>query len=224
MRPTPRVLILPNTNTLSHLGRAFALAAWLDAEGFETHLAFSAARQEWAARYYRRCHVVPELWEPSGISFPCIQWFGDRDHIEACARSQEDVIARVKPDLIVGIFDFVSALSAGTIPRLSVNGACMLPAYGGVLGFDDEETPARLEQRALFKMFWSFAGRTFHPACRRRHLPLPAVANELLEGKLNLIYEIPQVSRLRHAPSHYRLVGPIEWDEAWRSRETCGIS
>lgn len=212
MRRQKRILILPNTNTLSHLGRAFTLARWAEAEGIETHLGFSEARHAWASRFHPRCHAVRELWEPSGISFPCIPWFGNRDHIEACVRSQEDLIARTKPDLILAIFDFVSALSAGNIPRLCINGACMLPAYDGVLGFDDKESADRAEQRALFKMFWSFAGRVFHRSCRSRNLPLPGIANELLEGRRNLIYEIPGVCRLHNLPPHYRLVGPIEWD------------
>jgi len=214
MRSPKRILFFPNTNTLSHLGRAFTIAGWMEAEGFETHIGISSTRRAWASRFHPRCHTVRELWEPSGIPFPCLQWFDDRNHIEACAASQEKVIREVKPDLIIAVFDFISALSSRGIPRVCINGACMLPAYRGVLGFDDCVTPERTEQSRLFHLFWAFAGRSFQLACARRNHPAPSIANDLLEGTINLIYEIPQICRLQHAPASYHLVGPIGW-EGW---------
>lgn len=215
-RKKKQILIVPSTNTQSHLGRAFAIAAWLEAAGHETHLAFSAQHHGWAAPFHPRCHALQELWEPSGSSFPCLRWFTDLDHIERCVRSQEQVIQQVKPDAIIGIFDFISALSAGTIPRLCINGACMLPAYAGVLGFEDQESAARAEQRRLFDRFWACAGKAFHAAAAARGRPLPATAKALLDGDCNLLYEIPEVSRLRQPPPHYHFIGPIDW-AGWES-------
>jgi len=152
------------------------------------------------------------MWEPSGISFPCLQWFSDSEYIEACVCSQEELIRQIKPDLIIGIFDYISSMSSGGIPRVCVNGACMLPAYKGVLGFDDEESAGRARQKHLFNLFWNFAAKVFHPSRARRGQVLPLMPGELLEGDLNLIYEIPEMCRLNHLPPSYRFTGPVIWN------------
>lgn len=212
MRRKKRVLIFPNTNTLSHLGRSFSIAGWLEESGCEVHTGISQSRMEWASGFHPHCHVIREMWEPSGISFPCLQWFSDSDYIEACVRSQEDLVRQIKPDLIIGIFDYISSMSSGSIPRLCLNGACMLPAYDGVLGFDDHESDERSRQKHLFDLFWSFSAKVFHESRKRRGQSLPVMPGELLEGDFNLIYEIPEISRLKRTPRNYCFIGPVVWD------------
>lgn len=210
----PRVLFFPNTDTLSHLTRALTLAGWLEAEGFEAHLGVSEPRLPWARRFAARCHPVRELWEPSGVPFPCFRWFRDENHVEGCVRSQEEVIRAVRPDLVVGIFDFVASTSAGRLPYLSVNGACMLPHFSGVLGFDNVPSESRDVQKRLFESFWRFSGRAFHRARAARGLREVRLATELLLGDANLLYEIPEICGEQPWPHSCRAVGPIFW-EGW---------
>ncbi|MBI5016920.1 MAG: hypothetical protein HZB55_15735 [Deltaproteobacteria bacterium] len=206
-----RVLIFPCTDTFSHVGRALALTDWLEAVGFEVHIGVARPRGPWVSRFFPRCHRVCELWEPSGIPFPCISWFADGEHVERCIRSQEDVIREVRPDLIVGIFDFVSAVSCGSRPLVTLNGACMLPTYDGVLGFDGRPSRARDEQRRLFESFWVFAGRAFRRALAARDRPEVRLATELLVGDRSLVYEIPEVCGAQALPDGGSFVGPITW-------------
>jgi hypothetical protein len=205
------ILLFPNSNTLSHIARALALAYWLEAEGFECHIGLSNSRKTWATRFWGRCHGLFELWEPSGVPFPCLHWFADPRYVEACVTSQESVIADVKPELVVGIFDFPSALSCGPIPRISINGACMLPAFEGVLGFDETPTPRRDEQQRILSHFWSFAAQSFATALEKRRMPLRRSARELLLGSVNLLYEIEEICGLKHMPPDYHPIGPIAW-------------
>lgn len=206
------MLLFPNTDTLSHLTRALTLAEWLEFEGFEVHIGVSESRLPWAVRYVPRCHAVRELWEPSGLPFPCFKWFLDGEYVESCVRSQEGVIRDVRPDLVIGIFDFVASTSVGEIPYLSVNGACMLPFSPGVLGFEDEPSESRDVQRRLFESFWRFAGRSFELVRAARGRPAVRLATELLLGDVNLIYEIPEICGTGNWPSNCLAIGPIFWN------------
>ncbi len=215
-----RVLIFPNTHTLSHLARALAVADWLDGAGWESHLGVSALRLEWAARFHSRCHVVSELWEPSGTPHPCVKWFHDAKHVTRCIDSQERLIRSISPSLIVGIFDFPSAVSAGNIPRLSINGGCMLPFYPGVLGYDATPSSQQTLQKTVLDRFWAFAGRAFNTAlCDHRQEPVASVL-DLLVGDVNLIYEIDEICRLPSLSPNYHMVGPIAWD-GWEVMGEC---
>jgi UDP:flavonoid glycosyltransferase YjiC (YdhE family) len=206
-----RTLIFPNTNTLSHLTQAFAIAEWLDQRGYETHLGFSSLRQEWAAPFGSRCHSIKELWELSGMPFPCIGWFSDPAHIEACVASQEQLIQEIQPDIVIGIFDFVARVAVGQRPYLSINGACMLPTYKGVLGFDDHETFERAQYRKLMISFWRFAAHALKETLAKRRRSPVHQANELLVGDLNLIYEIGAICGYEDLPARHHFIGPIVW-------------
>ena len=219
--PRRRVLLLPNTNTLSHVTRAFAVAEWFESEGYETHIGVAGECLAWASQFHARCHQIHELWEPSGIAFPCLQWFSDREHIERCVQSHERLIQETRPQLVCGIFNFVSAASHGSIPLLSINGACMLPIFSGVLGFDEKDSIERSEQRQILRHFWCYAARAFYPALRKRDLPLIQNATELLVGDTTLIYEIAEICGIDELPEHYQMVGPINWNGWERLGEDC---
>jgi UDP:flavonoid glycosyltransferase YjiC (YdhE family) len=209
-----RILLLPNTNTLSHAARAFACADWLEAAGYETHVGLSERRLAWASTHHRRCHPLRELWETSGVPFPCIGWFSEAVHIEHCFRSQASVLKHVQPDLVVGIFDFISAAVAPPVPRISINGACMMPFYPGVLGFDEVCTEARRTQQRILDNFWRYGARSFSGPCRARRAEPRERLNECLLGDVNLLYEIEEIGRLSPLPDHCHWIGPIFW-EGW---------
>ncbi|MBN1306979.1 MAG: hypothetical protein JXA18_03620 [Chitinispirillaceae bacterium] len=209
-----RILIFPNSNTLSHVSRALSFCKWLTDEGYETHIGVSNSRKSWVKGFWPRCHGILELWEPSGKPFPSPAWFSDSAYCEACVTSQEAVIDRVRPDCIVGIFDFVSGISRIRIPHLSVNGACMLPWNGSVLGFDEQETPERSEQEKLFRIFWTFAAKSFGQSLEKRHRDVPVSALELLLGDVNCIYEIPEIAGIDSLPPSHHYIGPVVW-EGW---------
>jgi UDP:flavonoid glycosyltransferase YjiC (YdhE family) len=205
------ILIFPAGNTLSHVAQALAIAERLEAAGQECHLAAAAERVAWAAQFHPRCHVIPELWEPSNLPFPCLRWFSNRDHVERCLAAQEELIRRLKPGLVIGIFDFLSRASARGIPLLAINGACMLPCFEGVLGFAEADTPLRRRQQETLDRFWEFAARSLAPALQQRRLPAPARANELLLGDHNVIYELPELCGVSRLPAEFHAVGPIFW-------------
>lgn len=206
-----RILIFPAGNTLSHVAQALAIAARLERSGRECHLAMAAVRTGWAAPFHPRCHAIPELWEPSGLPFPCLRWFSNRDHIERCLTAQEELIRRIKPALVIGIFDFLCRSSARGIPVLAINGACMLPWFTGVLGFSDTNTLLRRQQQQTLARFWEYAARAVAPSLRRRHLPAPARANELLLGDHNFVYEIRELCGVPNLPDACQAIGPIFW-------------
>lgn len=212
MTVTKRICIFPNSNTLSHISRALTVVRWLEAEGMEAHITASSNRIAWARRHHPRCHSVLDLCDPSGIPYPCTAWFNDPDYLEACVASQEKVIAETHPDLVIGIFDFAAHASHGSVPLLTINGACMLPCFEGVLGFDETPSSERDEQRAIFTYFWQFAARAFQLADEARGLELHESALQLLTGDLSLIYEIPEVCGMQDPGPDYRLAGPIFWD------------
>ena len=212
MAAMKRILLFPDTNTLSHLTQALAVADWLEADGFECHLGVSHARMAWATRFFPRCHPVSELWDRSGVPFPCLGWFSDRPHIERCLCSQEALLRQLKPAMVIGIFDFLSSASVRDIPLLGINGFCMLPLYRGVLGYDDRDSPARREQARTLDRFWTYAARAVTPSLQRRNRPAPVHATEMLVGDFNFIYEIPEFWGAPALPAGYAMIGPVFWD------------
>ena len=207
-----RILLLPNTNTLSHLAQAFAIARWLEELGLECHIGLAQARQAWAAQFFRRCHLIRELWEHSGVPYPCLGWFSDSNHVEQCLCSQEELRQRLQPAMVIGIFDFLGKASARGVPFISINGHCMLPTYRSVLGFDECDSPVRRQQQHTLDYFWRFAAKKMAPSLRRRGLPPVAHANEMLVGDHNLLYEIPELAEDVPEADGYRFIGPIFWD------------
>lgn len=206
-----RILVFPAGNTLSHVAQALAIAKTLESAGMECHLATAAVRAGWASQFHPRCHSISELWEPSGLPFPCLRWFSNRSHVERCLASQEDLIRRLKPGLVIGIFDFLCRSSARGIPVIAINGACMLPWFKGVLGFFETDTPARQQQKKTMDLFWEYAAQCVAPSLRRRHLDVPARANELLLGDHNFIYEIRELCGVPDLPRECHVIGPIIW-------------
>ena len=205
-----KILIFPNTNTLSHLARAFALAGWLKESGFEVHLGISSERISWARKFHPLCHELTELWEFSKTPYPCLEWFHDREHIRLCIEAQKKLIREIKPSLIIGIFDFVSALTCRDLPRISINGACMLPFFKGVMGFDESPSPEREKQKSLLESFWKYAFKPFEPWTEALSLKIET-ANGLLVGDRNLIYESPALCPVSEMPPHHFFLGPIFW-------------
>lgn len=214
MKNRKRILIFPNSNTLSHVSRALTLCQWLAEECHEAHIAVSNSRKNWTQRFWPRCHGILELWEPSGKPFPSPGWFSDGTYCEACITSQEAVIHRVQPDLIISIFDFCAGISRGSRPLLSINGACMLPWDESVLGFAEERTAEREEQKRIFSTFWTYAVRSFTGSFEKRRMEIPSSALELLTGDFNFIYEIPEITGIHRIPPRHRYLGPIFW-EGW---------
>jgi UDP:flavonoid glycosyltransferase YjiC (YdhE family) len=206
-----RVLIFACGNTLSHVAQALAIAEELETHKLETHVAFAPRRVAWAAGFFPRCHSLPELWEASAVPFPCLAWFADSGRVESCLAAQEKLVRELKPGLVIGIFDFLSKAAARDLPFVTVNGGCMLPFYPGVLGCEDTFSNAAQRQWETMDRFWQYAARHLEPALRRRHLPAPERANEMLLGNRNLIYEIEELCGVSPLPENTRAIGPIFW-------------
>ncbi len=207
-----KVLIFPNTNTLSHFTRALIIGEWLDASGYEAHIAFSPTRWFWASKYFPRCHKIRELWEVSEIPFPCLPWFSNQEHLRDCVESQQKVIQKVKPDLIIGIFDFVSYFTCGSIPRLCINGACMLPFSKDVLGFGDMPSLEKEEQQKVLAYFWRYAADACNRSLEKQTKKLVHMANEMLVGDRTCLYELKDLVHCEHLPSSISFMGPLLWD------------
>lgn len=203
-------LIFPSTHTLSHIGRALALAEWLHAEGWSVHLGVAAARLAWTAGFWSQCHPVREIWESSQIPFPCFQWFSDADEIERCICSQEVLLRELDPDVVIGIFDYVSGISAAARPRISINSACMMPDYPGVLGFDEADSPLRAQHRLRLERFWRSTARVFHPSQLARGQSPCRLPSELMRGSVNLVYEVPEICP-HGGQGSGDMIGPLFW-------------
>lgn len=68
-----RILLLPNTNTFSHLGQALAIdgvaiAGWLEADGWQCHIGCTRCRLAWAGRFCSRCHEINPALDTRGLA------------------------------------------------------------------------------------------------------------------------------------------------------------
>lgn len=214
-----KVLFFPNCNTLSYISRAFTLSTWLQEIGVEAHIAVSKSRYVWASSYYDKVYTIDEITEPSKIPYPTIKWFSDENLIEKCVESQEQLIQKIKPDFIISLFDFTSAISSKDIPRLSINGECMLPTHEHVLGFTGIKNDISFEQQKIMDGFWEFAARSYNKALRRRGMKEVLKANELLLGDENCLFEIEEIGQIVNKDYNYKFIGPIFWNDWNRNSE-----
>lgn len=215
-----RFLLLPANNTLSHIGKCLSLRTTLEARGHEVLLAVSASRAATIERLGQTRYVqLPDIQEADGATVPSLGWFRPQ-RFEACVRAEVDLLKRLRPDRVLGVFRFSGPLSArlAEVPYDALICGAMTPACDEVLGFAEGE-PGAQEQAAALTFFRQAGARRLGPALKS--LGLPAIDDlwQLLAGQRTWLWDFPEFQPLPATPG-YRHVGPLSWSGWPRARDT----
>ena len=206
-----RFLLEPCNNTLSHVGKCLAVREVLLARNHDVFLAVSPARAEFldsigVTDYF----VLPDVQEADGGTAPSFSWFRP-ERVRHCVRAELDLLQRLRPDRVLGVFRFTGALSAAVagVPYDSLICGSMTPACPDVLGFDDGEAGAD-EQQDFLRFFRQTCAQRMRPAMLSFGLKPVDDAWQLLVGQRTFLWDFPEFQRLLPAPGYHH-VGPVHW-------------
>lgn len=205
-----RFLLLPSNHTLSHLAKCLALRERLLAAGHEVHLAASAARSAFLRRLRVPHHLLPDLCEADGGSSPSFAWFRPA-RFEASVRAELELIHRLHPDRVLGVFRFTAAVSArlAGVPCDSLVCGCVTPACGEVLGFSPGE-PGEQAQADALAFFRRASASRIGPALHRLGAAPVGDAWELVLGERTFLWDTPEFQPLRPLAGLVH-VGPVSF-------------
>ncbi|MDT8379888.1 MAG: glycosyltransferase [Desulfotignum sp.] len=188
--------------------------ALLSSRGHEVHIGAGRKYSDFLSKAGYPYSVLPSIQEVDGSGFPTLEWFGDSAYIRHCIVAEADLLKRLRPDRVLGVFSFTLAVSSA-IARVPFDGlicGCMLRASGDILGFHGDEKDI-LEQRANMDTF-------FHYAAQKINLSVNGLApfkikdaRELLEGERTFLWDFPEFKDLPIRDDVFH-VGPILYKDS----------
>ena len=118
-----KFLLEPCNNTLSHVAKCLALREVLVARGHQVLLAVLAGR----ARFLDRMGVggyemLPDIQEADAGPSPSFAWVRPA-RVEACIRAEVELLRRLRPDRVLGVFRFTGPLSADRMADIRARAA-----------------------------------------------------------------------------------------------------
>ncbi len=213
-----RFLLVPGNNSLSHVARCLAIRGRLLARGHEVHLAVAREHAAFLRRHGCPHHLLPDVQECDHSPFPTFRWFQSADRLARCIRAEADLVARLAPQRVLGVFRFTSRAAArlAGVAYDSLICGCMHPCCGQVLGFAGDEPQAELQRQNL-AAFFRYAAARASRALERFDLPPVADLRELLLGERTFLWDCPEFLELSDGPGLVH-VGPIDISECFARR------
>jgi UDP-N-acetylglucosamine:LPS N-acetylglucosamine transferase len=207
-----RYLLIPGNNSLSHVAKCLAVSESLAKRGHTVQL---AVKPEYAS-FLRQLGIepitLPDIQQADNSPFPTIAWFRDTERTAACIQAEADLIRKFQPDRVVGTFRFTLRASTALagVPYDSMICGCMLPEYGGGLGFAAHERGAR-DQAIILDSFFRYAGGALSKAYAQFNVNGVTDARQALRGERTFLWDFPEFMPLPfQAGCDY--VGPISWN------------
>ena len=217
------VLFIAEAATLAHIARPLALAATLDPASYRVELACDDRCRWLTDRYPFPRHTLSS--QHSGRFLEALAKGSpvfDAATLRAYVKDDLALLARVKPDLVVGDFRLSLSVSArlAQIPFLAISNAYWSP-YARQRYVVGSLPMTRVLPIALANLLFNAA----RPAAFAYHtLPLNRVRRENGLGSLGCdlrrIYcdgdwvayaDLPELFPLSHVPPNHRFLGPVIW-------------
>ncbi len=207
-----RILLVPGNNSLSHLSKCLAIESSLASRGHEVVVAVGRRNAGFLDGRNVAHRIFPDIQEIDQSGFPTVAWFRKPDRIAGCIAEEVDLIRRIRPDVVLGVFRFTTRASArlAGVPYDSLICGCMLPGCPDVLGFTPGEAGIDL-QRYYLDSFFRYAGAKTSAALKSLGLPAIVDIRSMLEGDRTYLWDFPEFLPLpdREDVTH---VGPITWN------------
>jgi UDP:flavonoid glycosyltransferase YjiC (YdhE family) len=206
-----KFLIVPASNSFSHVTKALAIRAGLIERGHDVLIAIGRHWQPYLTALAIPCAIVADIQESDGIGFPGVDWFRDRHAMGEVIDEERRLIAAFRPDRVIGVFRFTlkAAARQARLPYLALTCGCMSPGAWEGLGYAPEE-PGAGQQQALMSGFFRYAGRRISQTTTELGLPPLADAREMLAGDRTFLWDFPEFFAPAERPGCLH-VGPIFW-------------
>jgi UDP:flavonoid glycosyltransferase YjiC (YdhE family) len=223
MKTRKRVLFVAEAVTLAHVARPIALASRLDPNEFEVVLACAPRYREFFPRQVGHVH---EIYSITSAQFLTALANGrplyDLATLRRYVSDDLQLLARVKPSVVVGDFRLSLAVSARhlRVPYVSLSNA-----YWSPFARPNFQLPSHPMTRFVGRPLASVIFRMVRPIAFAYHaLPINRLRREFgLDGgglDLRQVYtdadyvayaDIPEIIPTRDLPSHHSYIGPVLW-------------
>ncbi len=219
-----KFLLGPGNNSLSHILKCIAIKDCLLVRGHDVYIAATQRHAAFLEQSGCPHYILPDIQEGDNGSFPSFKWFSNPGRITDCIRAQTALLERLRPDRVLGVFNFtfnVSSRLAG-IPYDSLICGCMLKESNDILGFHGDE-PDLVTQKINVDTFFSFATRKLNRSLKETAESKIDDIRDLLKGDMTFLWDFPEFMPL--PPMENMLyVGPISYQRKDSSRSDERIS
>lgn len=221
-----RILFVAEAVTLAHVARPVTLAQGLDGQHFDVHLAHHPRYRELLGELSLVEHEIHSISPQQFMrALSAGSPLYDLPTLEGYVEEDLELIARVKPDIVVGDFRLSLAVSAAIA---GVTYVTLSNAYWSPFSIQKYTVPELPLTQALGVALgqWLFAvGRPLAFALHclpmhrlRRRYGLPSLGFNLrrvyTHADYTLYADIPELYRLQNMPPNHRFIGPVIWSPA----------
>lgn len=221
-----RILFVAEHVTLAQVVRLVALARGLDPQRYEVHFACGAFPPIAFTGTSFQCWTIPTVDGPEGLRrLERGQRLYETAVLARYVAAERELIAELRPDLIVGDFRLSLAISA---PLAGVPLATLINAYWSPFAvrefFPVPDHPIvkllglalaeRYFPQAMPKVFAHFAAPV--NALRERHglPPIGSLLEVLTYGDYTLYPDVPELCPTAELPPNHRYLGAVPWSPA----------
>ncbi len=208
-----KLLLVAQTNSLSHLAKCLAIRKGLLALGHEVVLAAGQRHCQFLQQQGITFTYLPSLQDGGGDGFPSIDWFMRPPEIRKVLATELELLRQVRPQRILGVFRFTlkAAAELSGIPYDSLICGCMLPEMEEGMGFFSGEAGAKREHDYM-TLFFRYAGARISQVLQTYGLQAVEDAREMLCGERTFLWDFPEFMPLPRMPGRYH-VGPLGWKD-----------
>lgn len=216
-----RFLLIAGSNSLSHIVKCLAVREALLHQGHRVILAASKKFADFLNKTGVDFSPAPDIQEADDSTLPTVEWFRKPERIEACVRTEADIIKKMSPDRVIGVFRFTSKAAAqiAGVPYDSLICGCMLPESKEVLGFLNGE-PGCETQKENMDHFFGYAGAKISKALLKLGLDGVLDARSMLKGERTFLWDIPEFMPVNPQPDLFH-IGPVTWN-GWTGFDDTG--
>ena len=207
-----KLLLIPESNSLSHVTKCLAVRESLLCRGHEVILAVSSSNSPFLKQNGIHHEVISDIQERDGAGLPTVEWFRRTDDIVKTIRDEVDLLERCGPDRVLGVFRFTARASAklAGIPYDSLICGCMLPESKDALGFADGEEGS-VFQKAILDGFYRYGAAKLNVALKFFGLDRIDDMRSMLHGERTFLWDFPEFFSFPN-DAGVTHVGPVSWN------------
>ena len=182
-------------------------------QGHTVHVAVSRGSSRFLKKIQIAHHILPDIQESDGSKLPTVEWFRHQRNITGCIKAEAELLERLRPDRVLGIFRFTLKASAqiAGIPYDSLTCGCMTPDSQEVLGFAGGE-PGMEQQRIILEGFYRYAGAKLSAAYESFSVSGVSHVLSALKGEHTFLWDFPEFMPLPLKNGSV-YVGPFSWKQ-----------
>ncbi|WP_155310106.1 glycosyltransferase [Desulfosarcina ovata] len=208
-----KLLLVPGSNSLSHVAKCAALEKILTSAGHSVLIAVAREHAGFLRRLALPHSILPDIQEADGAALPSLNWFRSPDLLQHCIKTEIDLLKSYRPDRVIGVFRFTTKVSTAVLRTAydTLACGCMMPEMTEVLGFGSGGEKSA-EQSLYLDNFFRFAARKISMVMASFGLEAVNDLRELLVGDRTLLWDFPEFMPLPKRLNRF-YIGPLSWHQ-----------